>query len=563
MKKSYLIMLLTSATMMLNATEGALSGKFTCNEKGDHVVFAKGNLQYQASTNTWRFADNQYDFVGNEKKGNVFVGETKCSNTQISESYAGWIDMFCYGATGYNAGQNAYQPWATPTSNADILGNSAISVRYVCMKCVGGEYDGLEGWINPADIDTIVRVNPDGEETVTYYIGSSFEIVPVVPEKDTICNIDYMQLTKTFQKSDCGYNPISNGGNKQGLWHTWSFSESQYIREIRPNAQFLRGKAKVDTISGLVLLPDEWTLPEGLTFVPNTVAVENYYTFEQWAKMEEAGAVFLPFAGVRSGAKMYEIGVIGIYGSSYLDGESGLWSMFGNDHSSEAIIGHWVSKKYYALSLRLIQRPAYKLSIPEQQYGSILISEKNTDLNNVPDNTELHIYAIPDDDCYFEGWSNGSTDNPIALTITDNMEIYPIFKQCEQTIVNINEQIYKGESFIVGEHEYTRRGTYRDTLTRANGCDSIVILKLEVLKPLYYSLRVVLNDSTMGTVSGSGDFVPGTEVTITATPINNKYIFVRWYNEDEEIDVYQNPFTFNLNRDLQLRAVFRRKQGKE
>mgnify|MGYP007102081818 FL=1 len=149
MKKSYLIMLLTAATMMLNATEGALSGKFTCNEKGDHVVFAKGNLQYQASTNTWRFADNQYDFVGNEKKGNVFVGETKCSNTQISESYAGWIDMFCYGASGYNAGQNAYQPWATPTSNADILGNSAISVRYVCMKCVGGEYDGVEGWINP------------------------------------------------------------------------------------------------------------------------------------------------------------------------------------------------------------------------------------------------------------------------------------------------------------------------------------------------------------------------------------------------------------------------------
>ena len=28
------------------------------------VVFAKGNLQYQASTGKWRFAEHQYDFIG-------------------------------------------------------------------------------------------------------------------------------------------------------------------------------------------------------------------------------------------------------------------------------------------------------------------------------------------------------------------------------------------------------------------------------------------------------------------------------------------------------------------
>ena len=52
------------------------------------VRFAKGNLQYKASTNTWRFADYQY----------IYIGE---SNLNISTTYDGWIDLFGWG-TGDN-----------------------------------------------------------------------------------------------------------------------------------------------------------------------------------------------------------------------------------------------------------------------------------------------------------------------------------------------------------------------------------------------------------------------------------------------------------------------------
>ena len=45
------------------------------------VVFAKGNLQYQASTGQWRFAEHQFDFVGKE-------------NANVSPDYDGWIDLF-------------------------------------------------------------------------------------------------------------------------------------------------------------------------------------------------------------------------------------------------------------------------------------------------------------------------------------------------------------------------------------------------------------------------------------------------------------------------------------
>ena len=51
------------------------------------VKFSQGNLQYQASTDTWRFAEHQYDYVGNANN--------------ISSTYSGWIDLFGWG-TGNN-----------------------------------------------------------------------------------------------------------------------------------------------------------------------------------------------------------------------------------------------------------------------------------------------------------------------------------------------------------------------------------------------------------------------------------------------------------------------------
>ena len=63
-------------------------GKFAINGSGDHVYFSPGNLQYQASTNTWRFAEHQWERIGD-------------ANRNISSSFSGWIDLFGWG-TGNN-----------------------------------------------------------------------------------------------------------------------------------------------------------------------------------------------------------------------------------------------------------------------------------------------------------------------------------------------------------------------------------------------------------------------------------------------------------------------------
>ena len=89
-----------------SAPEGAINGLFTINENGDQVYFSKGNLQYQASTNTWRFAEYQWDCV---REG----------NENISPTYNGWIDLFNWGTSGYDHGANCYQPWSTSREPSD------------------------------------------------------------------------------------------------------------------------------------------------------------------------------------------------------------------------------------------------------------------------------------------------------------------------------------------------------------------------------------------------------------------------------------------------------------
>ena len=63
--------------------EGAINGLFSVSSTRQ-VYFSKGNLQYQASTYTWRFAESQLDYIGT-------------GNNYISPYYSDWIDMFGWG----------------------------------------------------------------------------------------------------------------------------------------------------------------------------------------------------------------------------------------------------------------------------------------------------------------------------------------------------------------------------------------------------------------------------------------------------------------------------------
>lgn len=214
--------------------DGLLSGKFSVSAS-KQVQFSQGNLQYQASTQTWRFAEKQYDLIGSD-------------NVNISASYSGWIDLFGWGTGNY--------PTNSSTSNSD--------------------YSTFVDW---------------------------------------------------------GVNVISNGGNEANLWRTLTKGEWVYLFYTRTNAANLFGLGSVNGVNGTIILPDNWTTPQGASFTPSTTQgladqgsyyynsngdnfTHNTYTVEQWSVMEQSGAVFLPAAGSRLGTDVYNVGSYGFYWSS-------------------------------------------------------------------------------------------------------------------------------------------------------------------------------------------------------------------------------------------------------
>jgi hypothetical protein len=89
------------------APTGAINGKFSVSGS-KQVYFSMGNLQYKASTNTWRFAPYQYSYIGS-------------NNENASSTYSGWIDLFGWGTSGYDHGAVCYQPWSTSQTYSDYF----------------------------------------------------------------------------------------------------------------------------------------------------------------------------------------------------------------------------------------------------------------------------------------------------------------------------------------------------------------------------------------------------------------------------------------------------------
>ncbi len=100
-------------TSPLIAPQGAIRGLFAVSYT-QKVFISKGNLQYRASSKTWRFAEHQYDCIGD-------------ANSNISATYSGWIDLFGWGTSGCS---NKYPYMTSGTYSDYILWNSISGTNY-------------------------------------------------------------------------------------------------------------------------------------------------------------------------------------------------------------------------------------------------------------------------------------------------------------------------------------------------------------------------------------------------------------------------------------------------
>ena len=226
------------------------------------VIFSSGNLQYTQSTNTWSFAENQWDYIGTDNvTGGSVSSDPTYGDSKDGTALADKIDLF---------------GWST---NATYYGVSTSA-----------SYDD--------------------------YIGSFV---------------------------DWGTNKIGN--DAPNTWRTLTYDEWKYLRYDRTNADDLVGIAQVNGVNGLILLPDSWTCPAGVTFKSgfsggwgvDYYAAYQTFTAEQWSKLESVGAVFLPAAGYRKGSNVSGVQEDGNYWSASESGSSGAYCLLFESDGSRMI----------------------------------------------------------------------------------------------------------------------------------------------------------------------------------------------------------------------------------
>lgn len=275
---------------------GALPGLFSVSPDRQ-VRFSQGNLQYYPDDNKWRFAERQWDFVGGTcwgsdigdmNVGTVYANGTQCDNTKVWKYYEGWIDLFGWGTSGWNNGNEYYHP-----------------------------YD---------------------------FSGYQFDCASYGPPG----NFD---LAGEYVQSDWGvHNTISNGASRQ--WRTPSADELLYLLTERTTLSGIRFvMAAVAGVQGMIVLPDDWNeatyylsaANEFVNYSTNTI------TGMEWLELlEPAGAVFLPAGGER----YQYTGSNGVYFDWFDNENSvdnGGWMWMSNLNYSPFYISgsYWTSSQYF------------------------------------------------------------------------------------------------------------------------------------------------------------------------------------------------------------------------
>ena len=243
---------------------GVLAGKFTINANGDQVRFSQGNLQAKIAGNISTDPDH-YTYTA--------------SSWKLAEHQWDYI--------GNAAGNNSF----ANNSTVDLFGWVGASASYnsygLCTR-----NDASSIW---------------GSDFAKFYGNNDSESL----------------------KYDWGTVAITNGGNTPFIfgWRTLSATEWGYLFKTR-TASTVGGtddgryaRAKVNGVAGVILFPDSYTHPDGVTApasvnTTNASYTANTYDATAWGKMEAAGCVFLPAAGKRNGTNVNTVGNDGYYWSS-------------------------------------------------------------------------------------------------------------------------------------------------------------------------------------------------------------------------------------------------------
>ena len=263
------------------------------------VYFSQGNLQatYNGSAWSWAFAEHQWDIIGSAS-GNICInGDGTVSADNVTVDLFGWV-----GASSNWTGAAQYGISNSETTNST--------------------------------------------ET-------------------------YGNVVREPLKSDWGTLAITNGGNTANSgWYTPTSDEWKYLFDTRAsgstvgetlNARYTFATIHIDVDLGqygMILFPDGVTISEdeatSLGPINTPSSYETWCTSAEWAALAAKGCVFLPIAGFRDGATVYNIGSGAYYWSSSTLSDNAITAVV-MQFLSSGLAPQSQAQRYWGCSVRLVR----------------------------------------------------------------------------------------------------------------------------------------------------------------------------------------------------------------
>ena len=280
---------------------GAIDGKFTINSNGDQVYFSQGNLQYigSAATPYWKFADNQWDYLGTTSGQN--------SNDQNLDR-----DLFGWGTSGWNNGNIYYQPY---------------------------DYEYLTDW-NAGDFG--YGYGPTDGTNYTYdltgiYSNADWGIYNAISNGGNVPGL-WRTLTSNEWNWIFNYRTTPSG-----------------VRYAKAVVNGVNGVILLPDSWNATVYTLNYTNRSDAPYTINEIIAEN------WAILETNGAVFLPAAGERKSNEFCYYNDIGFYWSATHKSSNYVYAVLfgcsGNGPYLLDCLNQWSpteNKRHYGRSVRLV-----------------------------------------------------------------------------------------------------------------------------------------------------------------------------------------------------------------
>ena len=247
---------------------------------------------------------------------------------------------------------------------------------------------------------------------------------------------------------------------------------------------------------------------------------------------------------------------------------------------------------------------------------TVSASSANTSMGTVSgggeykEGTTATVTATPKSGYKFTKWSDGTTKNPYTFTVTKNVTLTAYFEKesssstneitCEEAaaiavslphntptaetytvigyvtetdgVVSRNQQIFWMADTPNGGKVFQ---SYWGNVTEAVSVGDKVSLTGQIMRynstyeikngnvailaygysPEIYTVSVSSSNTSMGTVSGGGEYEEGTTATVTATP-KSGYKFTKWSD-----GTTKNPYTFTVTKNVTLTAYFEKESS--